>query len=144
MFYYSLNKIANLTHWSLITVTNQTSCSLFPGWCYLTVDIEFLTGVKLPYFWIATWWLTPALFIGVSGWWLRALLRVSWGNGYTLWPLLAVFVVILVVMVMLAAVAVAKEEQFNLITVSILFNNKCYNVNLIGTIPQFLKTKVFD
>ncbi|XP_021186294.3 sodium- and chloride-dependent neutral and basic amino acid transporter B(0+) isoform X1 [Helicoverpa armigera] len=86
------------------------------GWSYLTVDIEFLTGVKLPYFWIATWWLTPVLFIGVSGWWLRALLRVSWGNGLTLWPLLAVFGVILVIMVMLAAVAVAKEEQFNLVT----------------------------
>ncbi|KAJ8730597.1 hypothetical protein PYW08_002010 [Mythimna loreyi] len=86
------------------------------GWCYLTVDIEFLTGVRLPYFWVATWWLTPVLFIGVSGWWLRSLLRISWGNGLTLWPLLAVFVVILVVMVMLAAVAVAKEEQFNLVT----------------------------
>ena len=92
--------------------------SLIPGWCYLTVDIEFLTGVKLPYFWVATWWFTPVLFIGVTGWWLRALLRISWGNGLTLWPLLAVFVVILVVMVMLAAVAVAKEEQFNLVTVS--------------------------
>ncbi|XP_075974633.1 sodium-dependent nutrient amino acid transporter 1-like isoform X2 [Anticarsia gemmatalis] len=86
------------------------------GWCYLTVDIEFLTGVKLPYFWIGTWWTTPVLLIGVSGWWLRALLRVSWGHGQTLWPLLGVFLTILVVMVVMAAVAVAKEEQFNLFT----------------------------
>lgn len=86
------------------------------GWCYLTVDIEFLTGTKLPYFWIATWCLTPVLIIGVSGWWLRALLRISWGNGSTLWPLLAVFLLILVVMVILAARAVAKEEQFNLVS----------------------------
>ncbi|CAH0581549.1 unnamed protein product [Chrysodeixis includens] len=85
------------------------------GWCYLTVDIEFLTGVKLPYFWIATWWSTPILLIGASVWWLRALLRASWGYGQTLWPLLAAFIVILVVMSMLAAVAVAKEEQFNLV-----------------------------
>ncbi|CAB3255739.1 unnamed protein product [Arctia plantaginis] len=86
------------------------------GCSYLTVDIEFLTGVKLPYFWVATWWTTPVLLVGVSGWWLRSLLRASWSLGQTLWPLLGVFVAILVIMVVMAAVAVAKEEQFNLIS----------------------------
>lgn len=86
------------------------------GWCYLTVDIEFLTGVKLPCFWIVTWWSTPVLLIGVTGWWLRDLLKASWGQAQTLWPLLGVFLVILIVMFIMASIVVTKEEQFNLIT----------------------------
>ncbi|KAJ0175786.1 hypothetical protein K1T71_008945 [Dendrolimus kikuchii] len=86
------------------------------GWSYLAVDIEFLTGVKLPCFWIATWWSTPILLVGVTGWWLRDLLKVTLDQGQTLWPLVGVFLGILIVMVIVAAVAVAKEEQFNLVT----------------------------
>lgn len=84
------------------------------GWCYLTIDIEFLTGMKLPCFWIATWWCTPILVLGTTGWWLRALLRATWGQEETLWPLVGAFAGILIVMIVIAAVAVAKEEQFNL------------------------------
>ncbi|XP_049868320.1 sodium-dependent nutrient amino acid transporter 1-like [Pectinophora gossypiella] len=86
------------------------------GWCYLTVDIEFLTGGKLSCCWMTTWSITPVLLFGVTGWWLRALIRSTWGQMQTLWPLVAVFVAILVVMVIMAAVAVAKEEQYNLFT----------------------------
>ncbi|XP_034826867.1 sodium-dependent nutrient amino acid transporter 1-like isoform X1 [Maniola hyperantus] len=86
------------------------------GWYYLTVDIHFVTGSRLPCFWLVTWWSTPVLLMGVTGWWLRSLLRVTWGEGQTLWPLGGVFIGILVVMVVMAAVAVAKEEQFNLLT----------------------------
>lgn len=56
--------------------------------------------------------------MGITGWWLRSLLRSTWGEVQTLWPLGGVFIGILVVMVVMAAVAVAKEEQFNLLTVS--------------------------
>ncbi|XP_045768654.1 sodium- and chloride-dependent GABA transporter 1-like isoform X2 [Maniola jurtina] len=86
------------------------------GWYYLTVDIHFVTGSKLPCIWLVTWWSTPVLLMGVTGWWLRSLLRVTWGQGQTLWPLGGVFIGILIVMVVMAAVAVAKEEQFNLLT----------------------------
>ncbi|KAH9644123.1 hypothetical protein HF086_015453 [Spodoptera exigua] len=111
LLYPVYDKLHRVTgdHWRVFACATSAV-----GWCYLTVDIEFLTGSKLPNFWIATWWLTPVLIIGVTGWWLRALLRISWGNGNTLWPLLAVFLLILIVMVILAARAVAKEEQFNL------------------------------
>lgn len=87
-----------------------------PGWCCLTVDIEFLTGVKLPCFWIGTWWSTPVLLLGVTGWWLRALLRTAWGPEVT-WPLVVVAAVIVFVMAVMAAIAVAKEEQYNLVSV---------------------------
>lgn len=44
-----------------------------------------------------------------------------------LWPLIGVFAVILVVMVVIAVIAVAKEEQYNLFSVSI------YNtINFLG------------
>ncbi|XP_047530168.1 sodium-dependent dopamine transporter-like isoform X1 [Vanessa atalanta] len=86
------------------------------GWYYLTVDIHFITGSRLPGFWLVTWWTIPVLLMGVTGWWLRSLLRSAWGEGQTLWPLGIVFMGILVVMVVMAAVAVAKEEQFNLLT----------------------------
>ncbi|CAH2991093.1 unnamed protein product [Chilo suppressalis] len=86
------------------------------GWFYLSVDIEFLTGNKLPCFWAVSWWTIPILIIGVTGWWLRTLIRASWSQGLTLWPLVGVFVGILIMMVLMAAVAVAKEEQFNLVS----------------------------
>lgn len=84
------------------------------------VDIHFITGSRLPWFWLVTWWSTPVLLMGVTGWWLRSVLRTAWGQGQTLWPLGGVFIGILVVMVVMAAVAVAKEEQFNLLTVSMI------------------------
>ncbi|KAL0852522.1 hypothetical protein ABMA27_002255 [Loxostege sticticalis] len=84
------------------------------GWFYLSVDIEFLTGNKLPWFWAFSWWTIPVLLIGVTGWWLRTLIRATWSQGQMLWPLVGVFIGILVVMIIMAAVAVAKEEQFNL------------------------------
>ncbi|CAH0714608.1 unnamed protein product, partial [Brenthis ino] len=86
------------------------------GWFYLTVDIYFVTGSRLPCFWLVTWWSTPVVLMGVTGWWLRALLRSSWGESQTLWPLGGVFLGILVVMIIMAAVAVAKEEQYNFLT----------------------------
>ncbi|KAM3963663.1 sodium-dependent nutrient amino acid transporter 1 [Aphomia sociella] len=86
------------------------------GWFYLAVDIEFLTGNKLPYIWTAAWWTTPVLLLGVTGWWLRGILRTTWSQNQALWPLLGVFIAILVVMIVMAAIAVAKEEQFNFIT----------------------------
>lgn len=60
--------------------------------------------------------------MGVMGWWLRSLLRFTWGS-QTLWPLGGTLIGILVVMIIMAAVAVAKEEQFNLLTVIQDFNN---------------------
>ncbi|CAG9578998.1 unnamed protein product [Danaus chrysippus] len=85
------------------------------GWYYLTVDIHFVTGSRLPIFWLISWWITPVLLMGVMGWWLRSLLRFTWGS-QTLWPLGGTLIGILVVMIIMAAVAVAKEEQFNLLT----------------------------
>ncbi|KAL4713597.1 hypothetical protein ACJJTC_016680 [Scirpophaga incertulas] len=84
------------------------------GWFYISVDIEFLTGNKLPWIWAVSWWTIPVFIIGVTGWWLRALIRASWSQDLTLWPLVGVFIGILVVMIFVAAVVVAKEEQFNL------------------------------
>ncbi|CAK1600703.1 unnamed protein product [Parnassius mnemosyne] len=86
------------------------------GWFYLTVDVQFVTGARLPSFWIITWWLTPFVLLGVTGWWLRALLRATWGQALTLWPLVGVFIVIFIIMVIFAAIAVAKEEQYNLLS----------------------------
>ncbi|XP_068632721.1 sodium- and chloride-dependent neutral and basic amino acid transporter B(0+)-like [Battus philenor] len=86
------------------------------GWFYLTIDIQFVTGNRLPSYWIIAWWLTPFVLLGMTGWWLRALLRATWGQGQTLWPLVGVFITMIVVMVIFAAIAVAKEEQFNLIS----------------------------
>lgn len=57
--------------------------------------------------------------MGVTGWWLRSLLRSSWEENQTLWPLGGVFIGILAVMIVMAAVAVAKEEQYNFLTVRI-------------------------
>ncbi|XP_030025626.1 sodium-dependent nutrient amino acid transporter 1 isoform X2 [Manduca sexta] len=86
------------------------------GWSNLTVDIEFLTGVRLPWFWIATWWTTPFLVLGVTGWWLKALLRMSWLQNQTLWALVGVFIAIIIIMAVMAGIAVAKEEQYNLLS----------------------------
>ncbi|CAH0750428.1 unnamed protein product [Diatraea saccharalis] len=86
------------------------------GWFYLSVDIEFLTGNKLPCFWAVSWWTIPVFIIGVTGWWLRTLIRASWSQDQTLWPLVGVFIGILVIMILMAAVAVVKEEQFNLVS----------------------------
>jgi hypothetical protein len=82
------------------------------------VDLEFLTGNKLPCYWAISWWTIPVLIIGVTGWWLRTLIRASLSHEQMLWPLVGVFLGILFVIVLMAAVAVAKEEQFNLVTVS--------------------------
>ncbi|XP_073949768.1 sodium-dependent nutrient amino acid transporter 1-like isoform X2 [Choristoneura fumiferana] len=84
------------------------------GWYYLTIDIEFLTGKQLACIWIIAWWTAPILMVGVTGWWLRTLLKVSWSQTMTLWPLVGVFIGLLVIVVIMAAIAVAKEEQFNL------------------------------
>lgn len=86
------------------------------GWFYLTVDIHFVTGSRLPYFWLVTWWSTPVFLMGVTGWWLRSLLRSSLEENQSLWPLGGVFIGILAVMIVMAAVAVAKEEQYNFLT----------------------------
>lgn len=91
------------------------------GSCYLNFDIEFLTGTRLSYLWIAILWLVPAFLFGITGWWLRAILRSSWGQFWNMWPLVGVFIGILVVMLVIAAVAVAKEEQFNLCSVCYYF-----------------------
>lgn len=89
----------------------------YSGSCYLNFDIEFLTGTRLSYLWIAILWMVPAFLFGITGWWLRAVLRSTWGQYWNLWPLVGVFIGILVVMLVFAAVAVAKEEQFNLCSV---------------------------
>ncbi|XP_041988226.1 sodium-dependent nutrient amino acid transporter 1-like isoform X2 [Aricia agestis] len=96
------------------TVVEVVGFVFIYGLFYLSVDIEFITGTHLPWFWLMMWWLTPILLMGVSGWWLRSLLRATWGNGQTLWPLGGVLIGILVIMIILAGIAVAKEEQFNL------------------------------
>ncbi|XP_053612531.1 sodium-dependent dopamine transporter-like [Plodia interpunctella] len=83
------------------------------GWFNLSVDIEFLTGTKLACNWIGIWCVIPIVLLGVTGWWLRSMLRVS--SHYQLWPLLIVLIVIIIVMVVVAAIAVAKEEQYNFI-----------------------------
>lgn len=64
--------------------------------------------------------LTPLLLIGVTGWWLRTLLRETIEDHQSLWPLGAVLISILIIMAVMSAVAVVKEEQYNLITVSII------------------------
>ncbi|XP_063536150.1 sodium- and chloride-dependent glycine transporter 2-like [Cydia strobilella] len=86
------------------------------GWHYLRLDVEFLTGTKLPLIWIAAWALAPILLVGVSGWWLRVLLHTTWNQNLSLWPMSGVFIGILVVLVIMAAIAVAQEEQFNLVS----------------------------
>lgn len=87
------------------------------GSCYLNFDIEFLTGTRLSYLWIAILWLVPVFLFGITGWWLRVVLRSTWEQYWNMWPLVGVFIGILVVMLVIAAVAVAKEEQFNLCSV---------------------------
>ncbi|CAH2076922.1 unnamed protein product, partial [Iphiclides podalirius] len=86
------------------------------GWFYLTIDMQFVTGTRLPSCWIIGWWLTPFVLMGVTGWWLRALLRASWMQSTNLWPLMGVFIMMLVIVVVFAAITVANEEQFNLLT----------------------------
>ncbi|XP_060803757.1 sodium-dependent nutrient amino acid transporter 1 isoform X2 [Amyelois transitella] len=85
------------------------------GWYNLSVDIEFLTGCKLPCIWTAIWWTIPVFLLSVTGWWLRAILRITWSQNQSMWPLLGVFIGIIVVMVVVAAIAVAKEEQYNFV-----------------------------
>ncbi|XP_045495157.1 sodium-dependent nutrient amino acid transporter 1-like isoform X1 [Colias croceus] len=85
------------------------------GYFYLKSDIKFITGSKLSRFWMVMWWLTPVLLVGVTGWWLRAIIRVAWTQGQSLWHLVGVFIAILVILIIFAAIAVAKEEQYNLL-----------------------------
>ncbi|KAJ2950203.1 hypothetical protein O0L34_g11564 [Tuta absoluta] len=86
------------------------------GWCCLASDIEFLTGGRISCCWLSTWCAVPFFILGVTGWWLRAIIRSSWGHMSTLWPLGGVFIGILVIMIVMAAVSVAKEEQYNIFT----------------------------
>ncbi|XP_072938943.1 sodium-dependent nutrient amino acid transporter 1-like isoform X2 [Epargyreus clarus] len=86
------------------------------GWFYLSVDIQFITGSRLPCFYLVSLWSAPVFLLGVTGWWLRSLLRATWGQGQTLWPLVGAFAAIIIIMVVMAAIAVAKEEQYNLVT----------------------------
>ncbi|VVC97203.1 unnamed protein product [Leptidea sinapis] len=86
------------------------------GSFYLRVDIKFITGSKIPCFWLIAWWLSPIFLIGVTGWWLRGLIRTAWSQGECLWPLMGALIGVLVVFVIFAAIAVAKEEQYNIFT----------------------------
>ncbi|XP_014369255.2 sodium-dependent nutrient amino acid transporter 1 [Papilio machaon] len=86
------------------------------GWFYLTIDVQFVTGTRLSSYWIIVWWLIPFVLLGVTGWWLRASLRSSWAHGPVLWPVVGILITIVVIIVIFAAITVAKEEQFNLIT----------------------------
>ncbi|XP_011550327.3 sodium-dependent nutrient amino acid transporter 1 isoform X1 [Plutella xylostella] len=82
----------------------------------LKQDIKFLTGARTSSIWVVSWLLTPLLLIGVTGWWLRTLLRETIEDHQSLWPLGAVLISILIIMAVMSAVAVVKEEQYNLIT----------------------------
>lgn len=77
--------------------------------------------------------------MGVTGRWLRSLLRTSLEENQTLWPLGGVFLGILAVMIIMAAVAVAKEEQYNFLTVR--FKNVfLYIYNTIQSYIFFINT----
>ncbi|CAK1540709.1 unnamed protein product [Leptosia nina] len=98
-----------------VTVTFEVVGFVFIyGYFYLKFDIKFITGTRLPRIWMVTWWCTPILVVGVTGWWLRAVIRTAWSQGQSLWPLVGAFIAILVILVIFAGIAVAKEEQYNL------------------------------
>ncbi|XP_045515272.1 sodium-dependent nutrient amino acid transporter 1-like isoform X1 [Pieris brassicae] len=84
------------------------------GYFNLKFDLKFITSANMPRFWLVTWWCTPILVVGITGWWLRAVIRTAWSQGHSLWPLVGAFIGILLILIIFAGIAVAKEEQYNL------------------------------
>lgn len=83
------------------------------------IDIQFLLKSKLCPCWVAAWWLIPFILLGITGWWLRYILREVWSEtNMTMWPILSILIAILLIVVIFAAIAVSKEEQYNFLSVS--------------------------
>lgn len=93
----------------------------FSGWKLLVEDVEFVTSRELNKCWLIGWMKAPFLIIGVTAWWATTIIMEEAGWMDESWQkvsLLVTLAFILLVFLIFAAIAVATQHEFDILSVS--------------------------